>query len=74
MEQTPSQLTAAVVRAELARRKLRGGDLADALRISRTSLWRRLNGVYPFDINELAAVAAYLDLPVSALLPDQDAA
>jgi transcriptional regulator with XRE-family HTH domain len=74
MEQTPSQLTAAVVRAELARRKIRGGDLAAVLGCSRTTMWRRLNGEHPFDIDELSAVAAHIGVPLSDLLPGVETA
>jgi transcriptional regulator with XRE-family HTH domain len=74
MEQSASQLTAAVVRAELARRKIRGADLAAVLGLSRTTMWRRLNGEHPFDINELVAVAAHIGVPVSDLLPQQSTA
>jgi transcriptional regulator with XRE-family HTH domain len=73
MEQTPSQLTAAVVRAELARRKIRGGDLAVVLGLSRTTMWRRLNGEHPFDVDELTAVAKHLGLSTAELLPDEPA-
>ena len=74
MEQTTTERTAAVVRAELARRKIRGSEVALLLGLSRTTIWRRLNGEYPFNVDELAAVAAHLGVPVSTFLPDRDAA
>jgi hypothetical protein len=37
---------------------------------SRSALVRRLRGALPFDVAELAAVAAVLDVPIAALVPD----
>lgn len=72
MEQTPAQRTAAAVRAELARKQRRPHQLAKALGWTASTTSRRLNGVYPFTITELVAVADYLEVPLTALLP-QDA-
>lgn len=74
MEQSTGGRTASAVRAELARRNMTRAELADALGWSRTTLWRRLAGTQPFDVDELTAVAAHLDVPLSALLPDHTAA
>lgn len=74
MEQTATERTAAAVRAELARRKIRGSDLATALGWARTTTWRRLNGTTPWGVDELSAVAAHLGVPVAALLPEREAA
>lgn len=74
MEQTPTERTASVVRAEVARHKVRTQELADILRISRTTVWRRLNGEYPFDVAELAAIADRLGVPVGTFFPTEDAA
>ncbi|HET6870897.1 MAG TPA: helix-turn-helix domain-containing protein [Solirubrobacteraceae bacterium] len=69
MAQTPSELTAETVRVELARRRISGRKMARALGWSYTTTARRLSGEYPFDIDELAAVAAFLGIPTAALLP-----
>lgn len=74
MEQTTTERTAAVVRAEVARRKVRTQDLADILGVSRTTMWRRLNGEYPFNVDELARIAGHLGVPVSTLMPERDLA
>lgn len=71
MEQTPTERTASVVRAEVARRRVRSGDLAQLLNISRTTVWRRLNGEYPFTVDELTAIAGLLGMPVGDLLPGE---
>lgn len=74
VEQTANERTAAAIRAELARRKITRKKLGDALGWPRTTTWRRLNGGSPLDLDQLTAIAAYLDVPVSALLSDRDAA
>ena len=74
MEQTPTQRTAAIVRAEVARHKIRTHDLAELLGRSRTTVWRRLNGEYPFDVEELAAIAGRIGVPVSTFVVTEDAA
>lgn len=74
MEQTATERTAAAVRAELARRKISGSDLALTLGWSRTTTWRRLNGSSPWGVDDLSAVASYLGVPVAALLPEREAA
>jgi transcriptional regulator with XRE-family HTH domain len=61
-----------MVRAELARRKISGREMARALDWSAPTTWRRLSGSLPFDIDELAAVARFLDVPLSDLLPQDD--
>lgn len=58
----------------MARRKVTGRELAGALGWSVTTTWRRLNGSHPFNVDELAAVAAYLNIPISDLLPEREAA
>lgn len=75
MEQTdPVEYTAATVRAELARRQISGRKLADDLGWPISTTSRRLKGTYPFTIPELVAVADYLALPLTDLLPDGQAA
>lgn len=71
MEQTATARTAGAVRAELARRKITGRDLATALGWSVTTTWRRLNGTNPFDVDELDAVARHLGIPIADLLPEE---
>ncbi len=57
------------IRAELARRGRSQQDLADALELSGVAVSRRLTGQTPIDLDELAAIASYLQMPVAALLP-----
>lgn len=57
------------VRAEMARRKASGRDLAIALGWSERTVRRRLAGDSPFTVDELTAVARYLRVPAADLLP-----
>jgi len=59
------------LRAELARANRRKGDLAAVLGLSPAAITRRASGETPLDVNELFAIAEWLDIPVTALLPDE---
>jgi transcriptional regulator with XRE-family HTH domain len=75
VNQTPAERTAAAVRARLAWRKISGRKLARDLGWNPTNTSRRINGKVPFSINELTAVADYLDVPlVSLVRPDDNVA
>lgn len=56
------------IRALMARRRLSGVQLAAQIDKSQGYLSRRLNGVQPFDVDDLEAIAGVLGVPVSALL------
>lgn len=58
------------IRAELARRGLSQRDLATHLGISQSQLSKRLRGQIDLSVAELSAAAAYLDVPIGALLPE----
>ena len=63
---------AANLRAEMARQRKTGKELALVLSVSQASASRRTTGETPLDVDELCSVAAWLDVPFSALLPDRD--
>lgn len=63
--------TAGNLRAELGRQKRKKSELALLLGISPAAVTRRVSGETPLDVNELCAIAAWLDVPVTALLPSQ---
>lgn len=65
---------AAEVRAEMARQQVTASTLAEGANIATATLSRRLNGVQPFDVDELAAIAACLGQPVAKFLPTHLAA
>lgn len=58
------------VRVLLARRRISGVQLARRLGMSQGYLSRRLNGVQPFDMDDLEKIANGLDVPVSILFGD----
>jgi transcriptional regulator with XRE-family HTH domain len=66
---TYSDRVAAEVRAHAARRGLQQQDLAHALGYQQPQISKRLRGLVPFTINEIAALAALLDIQPSDLLP-----
>lgn len=68
MTNTPSAATGANVRAEMARRGVSQGSLAEQVGLSQPSLSKRLSGVVAFDINELVAIADALETPLDALM------
>lgn len=72
MSETVSERVAANVRAEAARLKLSQRHIADVLGISQSSANRRYLGVTPLDVEELYALAASFNMPVTQLLPDVD--
>lgn len=71
MSTTPTAITGANVRAEMARKKVSQTELATHLGLSQTSVSARLGGRIAFDINELHAIASFLGVPLSALTPDE---
>jgi transcriptional regulator with XRE-family HTH domain len=61
------------VRAEMARRNKSQADIAQQLGITRQGISRRLLGRTPFDVDEIAAIARYLNVPVGVLFGTDDA-
>jgi transcriptional regulator with XRE-family HTH domain len=68
MGQRPAEQVAGTVRAELARRRISGRQLALALGWSRSRTNRLLSGQDAFDVDELAQVAEHMGLTVSDLI------
>lgn len=71
---TPSEVAGSQIRHLLKKSGRTQGDLADALGIAQQAVSKRLLGQVPFDVNELAAAAEFLDVPLSSLLPSSKAA
>jgi transcriptional regulator with XRE-family HTH domain len=69
VEHTTTERTAAKIRAELAARKIKGPQLAGALGWSKATTWRRLNAAVPLSLEELSAIAGFLGVPLTDLLP-----
>ena len=74
VRQTAAEHTAGAVRAELARRRISGRQLARDLGWKHSTVSRRLNGESRWQVDELVAVASYLDIPVTDLLPEPERA
>lgn len=62
---------AANVRAELAARRLSGTALATALGITRSTMYRRLDGRSTWPVDDLEKVADFLGVDVLSLLADR---
>ena len=67
MERKPLRRSrvAAEVRAELARQNKSKASLAQAAGISVDTLRRRLDGVYPFYVEEIDAICFFLGIPIA---------
>lgn len=65
-----SAIVGANVRAEMARKGISQETLAAAVKIDQGGLSRRLRGLRSFSIDEVTAVAAHLDVPLSTLVPE----
>lgn len=59
---------AAEVRAVAARKRVYQRDIAKRLGMSQPALSRRWNGEIPFDVEELDAIAAFLNVPITSFL------
>lgn len=73
---TPAQTAdyvAAEVRAEMARQNKLQLELANVLGITEKTAGVRLRGTVPFNVIELAQVAAWLGVPVGQFYPGTDA-
>lgn len=65
---TAAQQTGANVRAEMARAGMTQARLGKHLKLPQSAVSKRLRGEVAFDVDELAAVAAALDLDVNVLI------
>lgn len=66
MDDETNQIVAGEVRAWLARRQRSARSVAQELGWTEIYLNRRIRGVVPFDVNDLARLAKLLDVPVTA--------
>lgn len=70
---SPSPQSAAVaseVRAAIARSRKTQADLARVLGVRQQAVSARLAGRVPFRADEIATIAAWLDVPVATLFPE----
>ncbi|WP_323985935.1 helix-turn-helix domain-containing protein [Microbacterium plantarum] len=59
---------AGAVRAELARRNLSREHLIPVLGIGKNAVYARIRGEQSFEVEELAKIAAHLEIDISALV------
>lgn len=69
MTGTLSERAATEVRAEMGRQRMTQTALGAVLGKSQAYVWRRVMGKVAFDLAELEAIAAALDVPISQFLP-----
>ena len=62
------------IRAEMARSGKTQGDIAAVLGITRQAVSRRLVGLTPLDVDQLAKIAQLLDVSMSELLGEKASA
>lgn len=67
-------VAAAELRAEMARKRVTGTELASVLGISQAAVSRRTVGDLPMDMNELQKITARLGLTVGAFVQRVDEA
>lgn len=67
-----TQKVAAEVRAAIARKGLNASTVAAATDMTTSTLSLRLRGVNPFDVEELARIAAFLEVDVRDFFPRAD--
>lgn len=68
MTSSPTALTGANVRGEMARKGINQEAVAKALGVSQAAISARLRGITPFDINELVTIASLLGVSVERLV------
>lgn len=68
-EQSPHLVVAGEVRAEIARQRQSGRRIALQLGWTENYMSRRLTGKAPFDVNDLAAIAGVLEVPMVSFVP-----
>jgi transcriptional regulator with XRE-family HTH domain len=73
MQSSPTARVAGNVRAEMARLNVNQTQLATAMDLTQAAVSRRLTGKVPFNVQELAALAIFLDIPVARLTEGLDA-
>jgi len=68
MRETPTELIAANVRGEVAKKRIRQAEIAERLGLNQQQVSRRLNGQVPISAAELRELAAMLEVPSGTLL------
>lgn len=70
-----TEAVSAAIRAEIARRRVPVAEVRAALGGMLQNSWhRRMTGETAWSVDEVAQVAAFLEVPLSQLMPADDAA
>ncbi|MFD5599217.1 helix-turn-helix domain-containing protein [Leucobacter sp. NPDC058333] len=64
-----NEIVVGEIRAAMARKGLKPLAVAAAVGMNRSSIYRRLNGDTPFDLDEILAIADVLEVPASSFFP-----
>jgi transcriptional regulator with XRE-family HTH domain len=67
-----SERVAEEIRVAMTRRRISGRKLAQQLGVSQSWVSYRLTGQQPIDLNDLAAIAGALKVPIIDLIPEED--
>ncbi len=70
LELTANDIVAEQVSIWLRRRRLEQAQLADLMGVSSATLSRKINGHIGWSVTDLVNVASCLDVPITALLPN----
>ncbi len=74
MSKRATEAVAAEVRAEMGRQDVNGAQLAQRLGVSEMWVSRRIRGITPLTVSELADVAKALAVPIAKFLPEPERA
>ena len=67
-----NHLVAGEIRAEMARQRRTGVELASHLQITQQAVSRRLSGEASLDLDDVARIADWLGVPLARLIPGLD--
>ena len=71
---TPSAIFSGEVRALMGRHQVTQAQLADVLNVTPSQMSKRLRGVIPIDINEIAVLAEYFGVSIATLFGETSTA
>jgi transcriptional regulator with XRE-family HTH domain len=69
MSETPTYQVAMEIRAVMGRKRVTQTELATLINMPVATLRRRLSGDIEISVNDLAVIAAALDVPATDLIP-----
>jgi transcriptional regulator with XRE-family HTH domain len=70
MSESPTEWVARTLRGKLAERRMSQAELSRRLGWPQQTTSRRLSGSAPITVDDLAAIARELEIPMSSLMPE----